>query len=92
MARAAPKLASPPDASRKDVLRPLIGEGKIHLGAVARFNPSASRAAFPTPRSRHHGVGLRPAEFGHPVQDVTPDHGLSPLRVAVPRLQASSEH
>ena len=68
------------------------GRTDSRRGAVARFNPSASRAAFPTLRSRHHGVGLRPAELGHPVQDVTPDHGLSALRVAVPRLQASSEH
>ena len=61
-------------------------------GAVARINPSASQAAFPTPGSRHDGVGLRPTELGHPVKDVTPDHGLSPLRVAVPRPQAAPEH
>ena len=40
---------------------------------------------FPTPGSRHHGVGFRPTEFGHTVEDVTPDRGLSPLRLAVPR-------
>ena len=61
-------------------------------GAVAQFNPGASEATSPTPLSRHHGIGLRPAEFGHPVEDVTPDHGLSPLRVAVPRLQTVSGH
>ncbi len=59
---------------------------------VARFHPGASGATFPTPRSRHHGVGFQPTEFGHLVEDVTPDRGLSPLRLAVPRLQAASEH
>ena len=62
------------------------------IGAVARFNPGASQAAFPAPRSRHHGIGVRLAELGHPVENVTPDHGLSLLRVAVPRLQVASEH
>ena len=47
---------------------------------------------FPTPGSRHHGVGFRPTELGHPVEDVTPDRCLSPLRLAVPRLQVTSEH
>ena len=60
-------------------------------GAVARFNPGASGAAFPIPRSRHHGVGLRPTELGHPVEDVTPDRGLSPLPLVVHCLQAASE-
>ena len=69
-----------------------VDEFSPKYGAVARFNPGASRTASPTPRSRHHGVGLRPAELGHPVEGVTPDHGLSRLRVAVPRLQAASEH
>ncbi len=62
------------------------------MGAVARFNPGASQAAFPALRSRHHGIGVRRAEFGHPVENVTPDQGLSLLRVAVPRLQVASEH
>ena len=55
-------------------------------GVVARFDPGSIWAAFPAPPSRHHGVGLWPAEFGHPVEDVTPDHGLTRLCDAVPRL------
>ena len=47
---------------------------------------------FPSPPSRHHGVGLLPAELGHPVEDAAPDHGLSRLRDVVPRLQAASEY
>ncbi len=47
---------------------------------------------FPSPPSRHHGAGLWPAELGHPVEDVAPDHGLSRLRDVVPRLQATSKH
>ncbi len=41
-----------------------------HGGVVARFDPGAIWAAFPVPPSRHHGVGLWPAELGHPVEDV----------------------
>ncbi len=90
-----------PDLSRHDSISGNLGAAitmalvlplTASIGAVARFDPGASRAAFPTPRSRHHGVGLRPAELGHAVEDVTSDRGLSPLRVAVPRLQAASEH
>ena len=62
------------------------------MGVVARFDVGSIWAAFPVPLSRHRGVGLWPAEFDHPVEDVTPDHGLSRLRDAVPRLQAASEH
>ena len=64
----------------------------VASGVVARFNAGASRAAFPPLCSPHHGVGLWPAEFGHPIEDVTSDHGLSRLRDAVPRLQAASKH
>ena len=35
--------------------------------------PARVGAAFPPHRSRHQGVGLRPAELGHPVEDVTLD-------------------
>ncbi len=49
-------------------------------------------AAFPIPRSRHHGIGFRPTELGHPVEDVTPDRDLSPLPLVVHCLQAASEH
>ena len=65
---------------------------KSYKGVVARFDSGAIWAAFPPLCSLHHGVGLRPAELGHPVEDVTPDHNLSLLRVAVPRLQAASHH
>ena len=60
-------------------------------GVVARFDSGASRGRFPN-SSRRYGVGLRSAELGHPVEDVTPDHGFSRLRVEVPRLQAGSEY
>lgn len=58
-------------------------------GLTGALDPEEPVAA---PPSRHRGVRLRPAELGHPVEDVTPDHGLSRLRVAVPRFQAPSEH
>ena len=61
-------------------------------GAVARFNPGVRGAAFLIPRSRHHGIGFRPTELGHPVEDVTPDRDLSPLPLVVHCLQAASEH
>ena len=61
-------------------------------GVVARFNAGARGAAFSPLCSRHHSVGLRPGELGHPVEDVTPDHGLFRLRDAVPRLQTASKH
>ena len=35
---------------------------------------------------------FRPTQLGHPVEDVTPDRNFSPLCLAVPRLQAASEH
>ena len=63
----------------------------IGSGAVARFNSGTSGTAFPTPRSQHHGAGFRPTQLGHPVEDVIPDRGISPLNLAVPRLQAASE-
>ena len=63
-----------------------------HTALLHDSTPGASGAAFPTPRSRHHGVGFRPTQLGHPVEDVTPDRGFSALRLAVPRLQAASEH
>ncbi len=62
------------------------------LGAVARIKRGRESSRIRNPRSRHDGVGLRPTELRHPVEDVTPDRGLSHLRVAIPRLQASSEH
>ena len=61
-------------------------------GAVARIKRGRESSRIRNPRSRHDGVGLRPTELRHPVEDVTPDRGLSHLRVAIPRLQASSEH
>ncbi len=60
-------------------------------GRCCMIQSRCESGRFPTPLSRHHSVGLRPAELGHPVEDVTPDHDLSRLRVAVPRLQAVSE-
>ena len=62
------------------------------MGVVARFDPGSIWAAFPAPPSRHHGVGLWPAELDHPVEDVTPDHGLSRMRDAAPRPQVASEY
>ena len=44
------------------------------MGVVARFNLELG-GRLPAPRSRADGVGLRPSELGHPVEDVTPDHG-----------------
>jgi len=61
-------------------------------GVVARFNGSANWAFLPTRPSRHDGVGVRSAELGHPIEDVTPDHGLFRLRCASPRPQAATEH
>ena len=63
----------------------------LQLGAVARFNSSASRAGFPTPRSRHHGVGLRPAELGHPDEDRGRDAGR-PAPPAQIRARAPNAH
>ena len=62
------------------------------LGRCCTIRPRRDLGRIPNSPSRHHGVGLWPAKFDHPVEDVTPDRGLSPLRVAVPRLQAASEH
>ena len=82
-----------------ELIERIISEGRdlicnlgVEIGVVARFDSGAIWAVFPPLCSRHHGVGLWPAKLGHPVEDVTPDHGLSLLRVAVPRLQAASEH
>ena len=43
----------------------------LHDSTPARVGPLSQ-----PPPSPHHGVGLGPAELGHPVEDVTPDHGL----------------
>ena len=74
------------------IFGPIAVQVDCRSGVVARFDSGVIWAAFPAPPSRHHGVGLWPAKLEHPVEDAAPDHCLSRLRDAVPRLQAAPEH
>ena len=76
----------------KGLIFKFFGDSISKRGRCCTIRPRRDLGRIPNSPSRHHGVGLRPAELGHPVEDVTPDHGLSLLRVAVPRLQAAPEH